>query len=460
MKIDFKKILKKFGENYDFIYDAERNNIEVVGYYDALNYFDDMMDNNTSFVDFIRKLVDIRGDFFSSDREIVALMFALEDLKLLDAIESGKIEESKKAIKNKDITEGMYFDADSNVGAVNEFKAWSSGKLKKSLKESKIVTQYKGNNPHKHWYDGDERFIKEDSKYIYVEKFVQDQFGSGWTDVYKIDKKDVIKAEVDKDGYLHYWTKSARDYMKNSPEFDFGFEGNDVFESLEEDIQKSTWGKWVVDKVYNVYGFFNGEEVNGKVIDNLLNKLGIDTDFDTVKNEIIRGIKSYKLGDLDYWAIHIGHGANGNRFDIHGRVAFSSELTQLIDKDGTVTVYFDVQEQGEDEWNFGFIADVGVKVRPVIDTNLVESLKDEYGFGCAYESKKSARKSITEMFGEEELVGDFVDFLIYECEYDKKTVEKYFYKKYKLNDFDTLSIKDYVKIKNEIEHELGYDNII
>ena len=99
MKIDFKKILKKFGENYDFIYDAERNNSEVAGYYDALNYFDDMMDNNTSFVDFIRKLVDIRGDFFSSDKEIVALMFALEDLRLLDAIESGKIEESKKLMK-------------------------------------------------------------------------------------------------------------------------------------------------------------------------------------------------------------------------------------------------------------------------------------------------------------------------------------------------------------------------
>lgn len=82
---------------------------------------------------------------------------------------------------------------------------------------------------------------------------------------------------------------------------------------------------------------------------------------------------------------------------------------------------------------------------------------DEYGFERAYESKKFARKSITEMFGDEELVGDFVDFLIYECGYDKKTVEKYFYKKYKLNDFDTLSIKDYVKIKNEIEHELGIE---
>lgn len=101
MNINFKKILKKFGENYDFIYDAQVEGKEVAGYHDALNYFDDMMDNNTFFVDFIRKLVDIRGDFFSSDREIVALMFALEDLGLLDAIESGKIEESKKSLKER-----------------------------------------------------------------------------------------------------------------------------------------------------------------------------------------------------------------------------------------------------------------------------------------------------------------------------------------------------------------------
>lgn len=184
--------------------------------------------------------------------------------------------------------------------------------------------------------------------------------------------KEIIDAWYDDIEKIFYSDDNLENFKLN-----YGFRGNDVFESLKEDIQKSTWGKWVVDKVYNVYGFFDGEEVNGRVIDNLLNELGIDTDFDTVKNEIIKGIKSYKLGDLDYWAIHIGHGANGNRFDIHGRVAYSSELIQLIDKDGTVTVYFDVQEQGEDDaWNFGFIADVGVKVRPVIDTNLVESLKE------------------------------------------------------------------------------------
>lgn len=143
-----------------------------------------------------------------------------------------------------------------------------------------------------------------------------------------------------------------------------------------EDIPKKCWNRWVVNKVYNVYGFFDGAEVNGKTIDKLFNELGIDTTFDTVKEEISKGIKSYKLGDLDYWTVHIGHGDNGARFDIHGRVAYSSELIQLIDGDGTVTVYFDVQEQGDGElWNFGFIAEVGVSRIKTFDTILVESKK-------------------------------------------------------------------------------------
>lgn len=64
------------------------------------------------------------------------------------------------------------------------------------------------------------------------------------------------------------------------------------------------------------------------------------------------------------------------------------------------------------------------------------------------------------MFDDEGIVDDFVDFLIYDCGYDKKTVEKYFYKKYKLNGLDTISTKLYIKIKNEIEDVLGYNGII
>lgn len=74
--------------------------------------------------------------------------------------------------------------------------------------------------------------------------------------------------------------------------------------------------------------------------------------------------------------------------------------------------------------------------------------------------KESTRKSLKEMFDNEGIVDDFVDFLIYDCGYDKKTVEKYFYKKYKLNSLDTISTKLYIKIKNEIEDALGYNDIM
>ncbi len=76
------------------------------------------------------------------------------------------------------------------------------------------------------------------------------------------------------------------------------------------------------------------------------------------------------------------------------------------------------------------------------------------------ESKKSARKSLREMFGNEGIVDDFVDFLIYDCGYDEKTVKKYFYKKYKLNGLDVIPIKLYIQIKNEIEDVLGYNDIM
>ena len=76
------------------------------------------------------------------------------------------------------------------------------------------------------------------------------------------------------------------------------------------------------------------------------------------------------------------------------------------------------------------------------------------------ESKKSTRKSLREMFGNEGIVDDFVDFLIYDCGYDEKTVKKYFYKKYKLNGLDVIPIKLYIQIKNEIEDVLGYNDIM
>lgn len=76
------------------------------------------------------------------------------------------------------------------------------------------------------------------------------------------------------------------------------------------------------------------------------------------------------------------------------------------------------------------------------------------------ELKKFTKKSIKESFDDgDQLVIDVVDMLILDFGYDKKTVEKYFYKIHKLNDFDTISIDEYIKIKEEIEKALGYDDI-
>ena len=81
-------------------------------------------------------------------------------------------------------------------------------------------------------------------------------------------------------------------------------------------------------------------------------------------------------------------------------------------------------------------------------------------WGVIKESKKHTTKSLREMFGNEGIVDDFVDFLIYDCGYDEKTVKKYFYKKYKLNGLDIIPTKLYIQIKNEIEDVLGYNDIM
>ena len=79
-------------------------------------------------------------------------------------------------------------------------------------------------------------------------------------------------------------------------------------------------------------------------------------------------------------------------------------------------------------------------------------------FSELFESKKSAKKSMKESFDDDDLlVIDVIDMMILNFEYDKKTVEKYFYKIHKLNDFDTISLDEYIKIKEEIEKALGYD---
>lgn len=74
MKIDIKRFLEKFNSEYRFLYE---NNDNVAGYDEALREGDKFIENHP---DFIIEFVKYRGDFITSDREVVAFMFALSDI--------------------------------------------------------------------------------------------------------------------------------------------------------------------------------------------------------------------------------------------------------------------------------------------------------------------------------------------------------------------------------------------
>ena len=79
VKVNIKDFLKKFNEEYDFLYDNDNN---VCGYYDALKEGDLFIsDKNNS--KFIREFNEYRQDILSSDREVVAFMFTMESMGLL-----------------------------------------------------------------------------------------------------------------------------------------------------------------------------------------------------------------------------------------------------------------------------------------------------------------------------------------------------------------------------------------
>ena len=68
--------LKKFDDNYDFIYDSNRNNKEVAGQREAAAAFDYFLKLHG---DFVCEFVKYRGDVISSDREAAAFMFTVDD---------------------------------------------------------------------------------------------------------------------------------------------------------------------------------------------------------------------------------------------------------------------------------------------------------------------------------------------------------------------------------------------
>jgi len=75
MKLNINEFLKRFNENYDFLYE---NRDAVAGYSEALEFGDEfiMNDNNISFIGEFNRF---RCDILSSDREVVAFAFTLSD---------------------------------------------------------------------------------------------------------------------------------------------------------------------------------------------------------------------------------------------------------------------------------------------------------------------------------------------------------------------------------------------
>lgn len=74
MNINIHKFTEQFNKEYKFLYD---NNDMVAGYNEALEEGDKFIAKHS---DFVGEFVRHRGDFISSDREVVAFMFALSEM--------------------------------------------------------------------------------------------------------------------------------------------------------------------------------------------------------------------------------------------------------------------------------------------------------------------------------------------------------------------------------------------
>ena len=551
-------------------------------------------------------------------------------------------------------------------------RAYESKKsVKKSMKESKD-TDFFNAMVKKFNFTKDEIKKYKDKTYISVIGILFDRIRSvpthsdEWYNAMNDCWEGIQVAEDN--GFNVDYEKKTYDKIMMTPNYNRESKKSDK-KSMKEAISKSTWGDWIVDKVERVEGFYNGSpNVRPQLINNLIESIGLNANghiltFDDIAEEITKGIRAYKLKDLDSWHVHLGHNNDGLRVDLNAKVEHFSEVINHNGKYTVVSVYFYVDEQGTNkEYDFGFVADVLVEINPYIDFVLEESKKSDkksvkesvkpeiqlmvndiideligkysskewdslsanekfdivrteyfsfgykskylsevrdlvienmnHPFNVVFESKKSAKKSLNEkvsskykytfkhegdyeimqfddynyeilaipsdkslfsndlpklkiektyiydqynddiwlfvgeveelgwcfiafdklanndniyayQYGKREsdaympyqsyklylenkkvyqthnleskkftkksikesfddgdqLVIDVVDMLIFDFKYDKKTVEKYFYKIHKLNDFDAISIDEYIKIKEEIEKALGLDDI-
>lgn len=74
MNINIQKFAEQFNKEYKFLYDHDDM---VAGYNEALEEGDKFIAEHG---DFVVEFAKYRGDFISSDREVVAFMFALNEM--------------------------------------------------------------------------------------------------------------------------------------------------------------------------------------------------------------------------------------------------------------------------------------------------------------------------------------------------------------------------------------------
>ena len=144
--VDMKAFLNKFKEEYDFLY---KNNDRVAGYSEALDYFDEWVKKPES-KEFMKKFIELRGDFISSDREAAAFSFALESFGLLESY-------------NKNAEEILDEDDDFDSDIDECLKNAGVKPLKESIVKPTIVTDESSfaNKPNKALKPEDKKTVKK-----------------------------------------------------------------------------------------------------------------------------------------------------------------------------------------------------------------------------------------------------------------------------------------------------------
>ena len=73
-----KEFVEYFNKEYEFLYNAHCNDKEVCGENEAMYYADVWMNHHAN-QKFMVDLIEYRGDYFTSDREMMAFGFTLEE---------------------------------------------------------------------------------------------------------------------------------------------------------------------------------------------------------------------------------------------------------------------------------------------------------------------------------------------------------------------------------------------